>query len=219
MSEKDFQQCGRPAIKKGLQFSLLAILCAASFPIAEAATVSLIPEQPSVSVGDTFLVDLNVAGLGANSAPSLGAFDITINFPTLFTFNNVTFGDPILGDQLSLLGSGSATATVPGLNNTELIEISFDSVAVLDSLQPSAFTLAVLSFTADSAGSGNMSLGNITLSDASGQPLSSTISNASIRVNGVSSVPEPATLLPLAGLLALMSIVTLRKRSYASARS
>ena len=203
MSNISFLSCPLAVMKKSLRFSLLAVLfCAAGLQLVEAATLSLAPGSSSLSIGDTVFVDLNVSGLTAGAAPSLGGFDITVDFPSIVTFDSATYGDPVLGaDQLDLLSSGSITQTTPGLDNVQLLEVSFDSVATLNSLQPAAFTLAVLKFTADSAGSGNFSLANVTLSDASGAALGSSVSNTPIGVVG--AVPEPSALLPLCGLLAL----------------
>ena len=190
------------------RLSLAAIVfCAVGIQTAVASTVSLVPGASSVAVGDSVSLDLAISGLVGGAAPSLGGYDITVEFPSIFTLNSEVFGDPILGDQLQLVSSGFTEANV-GSGSVELIEVSFDTVATLNTLQPDAFTLAVLNFTANSAGSGNFSLANITLSDASGKVVGSSISNATIAA--VSSVPEPATLLPLCGLLALIALM--RKR-------
>jgi len=185
-----------------------ALFCAVGFNAANASTVTLVPSESTVAVGDTVSVDLNVSGLGADVAPSLGTYDITIDFPANFTFDNVVFGDPSLGDQL---GAGALTETIPGSSDIELIEVSLDTVAALNLAQPDAFTLAVLSFTANTPGSGSFSLNNITLGDASGKALGSSVSNTTI--GAVSSVPEPSTILPLCGLLALVGFM--RKRIFA----
>jgi hypothetical protein len=189
------------------------ILCAAGFQTARASTLSLVPEEPSVNVGDSVAVDLDISGLSSGTA--VGAFDITVDYSSLFTLNNVEFGDPTLGDQLALLGISSLTDTIPGANSEELIEVSFNSVATLDSLQASDFTLAVLNFTAESAGTGSFTLGSTTLSDASGHSLGYSVSNASIGANSVA--PEPSTLVPLVGMMAVM-IALMRKRMAGSPR-
>jgi hypothetical protein len=202
-------------IWNGLRISALATLfCAAGFQTATAATLSLVPGDSSVNVGDTVSVDLNISGLVSGTA--LGAYDITVNIPTNFTLDNVTFGDPTLGDQLALSGVNSITEALPGNDSENLIEVSLNSVATLDSLQASAFTLAVLNFTAESSGSGNFTLGDITLSDATGRALPSYVSDATISANS-SAVPEPSSVLPLCGFVAL--IVVLRKRLTASAQN
>jgi hypothetical protein len=202
-------------IWKSLRISALAILfCAAGFQTAGAATLSLVPGDSSVNVGDTVSVDLDISGLVSGTA--LGAYDITVNIPTNFTLNDVVFGDPTLGDQLALSAVNSITEALPGNDSEELIEISLNSAATLDSFQASAFTLAVLNLTAESSGSGNFTLGDVTLSNAIGGRISSYVSDATISADS-SAVPEPSSVLPLCGLVAL--IVVLRKRLTALAQN
>lgn len=205
MSNESFLGCLLP-IQRRLRTGLLVTLfCAAGFQSAVAATLTLVPGNSSVSVGDEVSVDVQISGLGLNTAPSLGTYDITIDIPSVFTFDNVAFGDPSLGDQL---GPSVLTNATPGSNSIDLLEVSFDTVPTLNAQQPDTFTLAVLNFTANSAGSGNFSVGAATLGDASAAPLSYNVSNATIGViNSASPVPEPSALLPLCGLLALIGLM------------
>lgn len=197
-----------PRLRKTLRVSAFAIFtCLASFQIVGAATLSIVPNSPLVDVGDMTSVDLNISGLTSGTA--LGAYDVTVNFPSNFTFDNVTFGDPTLGDQLAFGGPAfSITSASAGVDAETLLEVSLDSAATLVADQASAFTLAVLDFTANSPGSGSLTLSSITLGDQNGSRLSSSVSSASF--GAVSSVPEPSTVLPLCGL-AFLSIL-MRKR-------
>ncbi len=205
MREKRLLQSGW--LGKTLSLAGLAIaLCAAGTQKAGASTVSLVPSTSTINVGDSVTVDVNVSGLGT----ALGGYDVTVDYPSIFTLNNVSFGDPILGDQLALSGVSSLTSTVPATNAEQLIELSLNTVTTLNTLQAPAFTMAVLNFTANGAGSGNFTLGGITLSDASGKVISSSISNAT--VSAVSAVPEPSTVIPLAGMLVLLAVM--RKRLF-----
>lgn len=199
---------GVSTVRRTLQWSTLAILaCAAVLQTAAASTLSIVPSSPVVSVGDMTSVDLNISGLASGTA--LGTYDITVDFPSNFTFDNVTFGDPVLGDQLAFGGpTFSITEATAGTDSETLLEVSFDSSATLTSMQQSAFTLAVLNFTANSSGSGSLTLSDITLGNQNGNSLSSSVSNASF--GAVSSVPEPSTVLPLCGLAALS--ILMRKR-------
>ena len=200
-------------LRRSLQLGALAVFaCAVGLQTAGAATLSIMPSSPVVDVGDMTSVDLDISGLGSGTA--LGTYDITVDFPSNFTFDNVTFGDPTLGDQLAFGGpSYSITSAAAGTDAETLLEVSFDSSATLTSMQASAFTLAVLNFTADSAGSGSLTLANITLGNQNGSPLSSQVSSASF--GAVSSVPEPSTALPLCGLAALGFLMRKRLAAWA----
>lgn len=197
-----------------LHASALAIfVCFACLQTAAAATLSIVPTSPEVNVGSTTSVDLDISGLGSGTA--LGTYDITVDFPSNFTFDNVTFGDPTLGDQLAIGGSSySVTEASAGTDAETLIEVSFDTSATLTSDQASAFTLAVLDFTANSPGGGSLTLTDITLGNQNGYAISSQVSNASF--GAVSSVPEPSTVLPLCGLAALGILVRKRLAAWAT---
>lgn len=85
------------------------IICALvmSWTTVQAApiTISILPASQSVNLGSTTTVNLTIAGLGNHVAPSLGTFDLNIDFnPTILGFSTFVFGDPVLGDQLDLFG-------------------------------------------------------------------------------------------------------------------
>lgn len=200
------------ALRRTLQVGAFAIFAySAGLQPAGATTLSIVPTLPVVNVGDTTSVDLDVSGLGGGTA--LGTYDITVDFPSIFTLDNVTFGDPSSGDQLALSGVSSFTDAIPGVDSEELIELSFNQASTLTSFQASAFTLAVLNFTANSPGSGSLTLSDITLGNQSGGSLSSSVSNASF--GAVSSVPEPSSALPLCGLAALGLLMRKRLLAWA----
>lgn len=122
-------------------------------PGAQAATLSLLPTSTTVTAGSTFSIDVAISGLGVAGAPSLSAFDLEVLFdPTILSASGVSFGDPILGDQLDLLGFGPFTdsdLTTAGV--VAMTELSFDPALTLDTLQEPAFVLATISFAASAA--------------------------------------------------------------------
>jgi len=160
-----------------------------------AFTVGLTPSFQTVPVGNPVSVDLYVSGLGNGTPPSLGTFDLNILFDsTILYFNNATFGDPGLGDQLDLFGLGSITSvddSVPGVLN--LFELSLDMPGDLDLFQADSFTLATLTFDTLTTGTSSLSLTINALGDSAGNALSANIQNAS-----VAPVPEPSTAILLA---------------------
>ncbi len=176
---------------------------------AHAIALSVNPISQNVLLGNSIGVTLDIAGLGDCSAPSLGVFDLDLNFdPTILAFNNVTFGDPALGDQLDLFGLGSLSAfdnTTSGMVN--LYELSFDLPDDLDTLQAGSFTLVSLTFDSLAGGISPLDISINSLGDALGDPLSATLENGSVAVN---PVPEPSTILLL--VIGVMGIVGIKKK-------
>lgn len=158
---------------------------------SQAITVSFDPTAQTVATGSSFSVKLGISGLGNGAAPSLGTFDLDIGYnSSLLSFTSVSFGDPVLGDQLDLFSLGSFTSssnTTPGTVN--VFELSFDSVADLNTLQAANFTLATFTFSALSGGISPLSISINALGDANGDPLVATTASGSVTVT---AVPLPA---------------------------
>jgi len=129
-----------------------------------------------------------ITGLGHLTAPSLGAYQLTVGFdPAILSVSGVVFGDPLLGDQLDLSFFGTLAGWSLLLSNLmEFNETSFDSISTLESGRAGDFTLATLSFDVLARGTSPLTLGIGSLSDASGVPLDATTVNGSI-----TAVPEP----------------------------
>ena len=126
------------------------------------------PDLLEVSVGETFEMNYWIGGLGGGVAPSLGSFDLRMDFdPSLVSYNSVTVGD-MLGD----IGTGEATTTnllvVGGINVTE---ISLLTPAQLHALQPNSFILFTASFTAQAVGDAVFSPMVTELLSTNGEPL------------------------------------------------
>jgi len=175
---------------------------------AHAIALSVNPISQNVLLGNSVGVTLDISGLGDSSAPSLGVFDLDLIFdPTILAFNNVIFGDPILGDQLDIFGLGSFfthDATTPGMVN--LFELSLDDEADLNNYQAASFSLATLTFNTLGTGTSSLGLSIKSLGDASGDPLVlDTLNNGS--VTATAPVPEPSTwLLLFSGLIGMVGI-------------
>lgn len=168
---------------------------------AMAVAITITPATQTITLGDTAAVDIGISGLGDHAAPSLGVFDLDILFdPAILSFNSVVFGDPVLGDQL-VLGFGSITELKTAVGSINLFELSLESAADLDSLQPGEFILARILFNSLSAGDSALQVAVNDLGDASGAALTASVSDANITV---SAVPEPDALFLLtAGLLVI----------------
>ena len=173
---------------------------------SQAITVSFDPTAQTVATGSFVSVKLGISGLGNGAAPSLGTFDLNIGYnPSLLSFTSVIFGDPVLGDQLDLFSLGSLTSsdnTTPGTVN--VFELSFDSVADLNTLQAANFTLATFTFSALSGGTSPLSISINALGDANGDPLAATMASGNVTVT---AVPLPgAVWLFGSGLLGLIGV-------------
>jgi len=139
-----------------------------------------------VPLGSPATVDLVISGLGNYTSPSLGVFDLDILYdPTILSFSSYTLG-PYLGEAWDL----SWGEVMPG--DVNLAELSLLLPDELNSLQPSSFTLASLTFDTLSLGTSNLELSIYALGDEWGDPFP-LIATESGNVN-VTSVPEPATL-------------------------
>jgi PEP-CTERM motif len=188
---------------------LFAMLLAARS--ASATIISFDPLDQNVTAGTSTSVAVTIAGLGNSMAPSLGTFDLDVGFdPGILRFTSASYGDPTLGDQLDLSGLGSIIITTPYTSSVNLLELSLDVPADIDSLQSDSFILAILNF--DPIGTGVSSLGLTlnALGDADGYAVDASVRDARVTVESPTvSVPEPSTASLL--IVGLAGLLTLRK--------
>ena len=187
---------------------LFASLCALGLILslnANAISIDLIANQSSVNVGDNIEVQVRVSGLNTASAPSLGTYDLNLNYDAnLFNVSSILWGDSTLGNQLDLTGFGSLQNSSSGLGWLNAFEISVDEAVDLELLQAGEFTLFSVLLNAIAIGNGNFSLTTNTIGDAYGNDLLiDTINGTAVDIKGV-SVPEPSSLLLLIGMLAIV---------------
>ena len=172
-------------------------LAAQAFPL-----LSLTASPGTVSVGSVIDIELLVSGLGDQTAPSLGVFDVIIAFnPALLSPAGVAFdtglGDPNASPPEAYLSADTSVAGTVKLIVTSLLEANgatciFCVPPYLDDLQGSAFRLATLSFTGGSPGTAAMSLTIDALADAQGEALEAIIQGTAVTVVGT---PEPGSLM------------------------
>ncbi len=168
---------------------------------ASAALISVTPSAQNTVVGASFQVQLVVSDLGEGVAPSLASYDLDFSYdPIMLNYTGAVFGDPLLGNQLDLLGLGSLNVQTPGVGSVNLYELSFDSPEELNLLQAGTFTLATLFFDALSIGDSELGVTLNSLGDALGDPLAAQVANSNITV-----APVP---LPSAGLLLVSGFLT-----------
>lgn len=177
---------------------VLGLMLGFSSTTVQAVSIAFVPAAQVVLGGTPVDVGLAISGLGDHTAPSLGAFDLTISFdPARLSFSTVVF-DTFLGTpdtDFTLLGSNSLETsifvddTVAGV--VRLVEVSLLFDFELEALQPASFPLATLTFAPLAPGTGLLTITRQTLGDAAGAPLH--------------VVPEPGTFLLFgAGLIGLI---------------
>lgn len=176
-----------------MSLGVLAVSACIHLGTANAIELSVSPPNMPVSVGSVFPVHLVVSGLGNLSAPSLGSYDIDLDFdPDVLNLLNTTFGP-----QLDVRGMGSIKGAIAGVGTVNLFEVSLDAAEDLNDLQAGEFVLATLDFQASAPGYSALSLSVNAFADEWGDDLSVDIVSGS-----VTAVPEPSSaLLMLLGLL------------------
>lgn len=179
-------------------FFLLIVCCSLVIGAEQGQAVTL--STPSftittLSVGDSYSVDVNISGLNAGGAPTLGAF----SFDLFFDNSILDFSSVVFGNSLGIAGIEAITGfDTPTAGVVSLFEVSLLSTPDLDAFQSSIFTLATLTFKANALGTSPLGLGNIVLSNADGNSL------------GENVVPEPSTILLLG--IGLVVLVVFRKK-------
>lgn len=189
---------------------------------AQALVIQLVPSSSTVTIGSTLNLDLLISGLGDQSAPSLSVFDLDLHFdPVLLGLDTAdrdgnSVIDSVVLDptgQLDLFGGGfnGVSAGLIAPHTLNLFELSFDLPTDLDALQASQFTLASITFKANTPGIGLFTLGVNILGDALGDSLQSTLEPLSTVTMTVQSLPTPIPE-PASGLLVLTGLWALRRR-------
>lgn len=196
-----------------------ALLSGLPWLSAQSLVIQIVPSSPTITVGTMFNLDLVISDLGNLVPPSLSTFDINVTFDSTILAIETTDsdGDSVIDSvtldpsgQLDLFGSGFnfvfADLLAPGTLN--LFELSFDLPGDLGSLQAGQFTLASMTFKANTVGVNTFQLTVNSLGDALGdslEPALQPLPTAVVTVqNGTITVPEPSSgLLILAGLWTL----------------
>jgi hypothetical protein len=154
--------------------------------------------QASISLGFTSAtqtanrleIGLQVSGLGAATAPALSTYDLDIHFdPSLLSYSGITFGDPLLGNQLDVfnLGSNSTATELTSIGIVNVFELSLDTPADLNAWQADTFILATLRFDILNHGSSALTLNVNVFDDANAMALSPAVQSATI-----TTVPLPS---------------------------
>ena len=157
----------------------------------------------TVNVGDTFIIPISIA-----DATDLTSwqFDLAFN-PTIVNLNSVTEGPLMSSFGLTLFGPGAID------NIAGLISLVTDSYIDLPPEPSGSGVLADIEFTALAPGVSPLTFSNVFVNDLD-EGFRAT--NGQITVGGTSVVPEPASLISLAGGLALLSLLLGKRKSNGS---
>jgi hypothetical protein len=200
-------------VKTNITIAAACLILIPGLGLANQVQLNFIPASQSVLVGGTIDVAVGISLLNIDEPPSLGAYDLNVLFdPGIFSFSGVTFGDPVLGDQLDLFALGDLQTATPGIGNVNLFELSFDSPADLNTLQAGDFTLFTLTLSALAPGTSPLSISVNGLSDADGAPITLIAGDGSATAIGLTGTPTPEPGTALLFGLGLAAISALRWR-------
>ena len=187
-------------------FLIALLLPAGGLVWAGPVSLSLVGTSVPPATGDPVTLDLIISGLGSGGPPNVGSFDIFVQFdasilaPSGVTFGNF-LGDPGLFEALT-------DFQIPHGDTIEVAEVSLLAGSALAALQPTAFTLATVTFSRTAPGLAGFTYRGGPIDDQDGVLIFGT----------KTEVPEPGNgLLPLAAL-GLMVLRQFRHRLPAGVR-
>lgn len=174
-----------------VSYGLLLVSSLAVAPVLAVPILSIQPSAKSVSVNDTFSVDVAIAGV-----TNLYSFQFDLSFsPTVLAAIDSTEG-------AFLSSGGGSTVFVPGSINNNAGTISSTAATLVGPI--SGVTgdgiLASVSFQALGAGTSVIALSNLVLLDSGGIDITpSTTTSGTVEISGSTTIPSPDTLLLFLG--------------------
>jgi hypothetical protein len=185
-------------VKRNRIAGLVALALLLGAGRAGAVSIGVAPSATLVSPGQLFSVDVVVSGLGEGGPPTISSFDLDLAFaaPEL-AFVAIAFGDGLGTGPAQVLTSH---ALLPG-PALDFSAASLLSTATLDASQPASFVLATITFQAGAPGSAALAITQALLASAAGSGGDPIPVDVLLGAN-VTVVPEPGTLVLLAGGLA-----------------
>jgi hypothetical protein len=181
---------------------------------------SIDPATQSIQTGDEAMFELNISQLGNGGPPSLGAFEVTVNYdPNLLAFlpSSLVFSNflgapdtdwrPFWTDTFE---SDIYVETIAG--QVWLSETSWLTPIELQNKQPSDFTLVSFAFTGLGIGDDvSLIFDPVVLVDETLDANVLARLNLTVNVNIVEPIPEPATLILVASGLGGMALFRRKK--------
>jgi hypothetical protein len=177
----------QPRIVK-LVITIMALaLLTSNFAAASTLIVSIMPETPAISVGDTFKVDINVSNFS-----DLQDYQFSLDFDaSALTANTITEG-PLFGSTLD-------SYFVAGMidNTSGAISLTADALFGSGASVSSPGTIAVVEFTALTTGTSAITFSpqsDLIFLDSQANILDVTAEAGDITVGPAAVVPEPSSL-------------------------
>jgi hypothetical protein len=171
-----------------------------------AGTIAVQPAAPTVTVGQTFTLSVNISG-----AADLYGYQFDLGFnPTVLQAISVTEG--------AFLGTGGPTIFLPGTIDNVGGSITFNADILNGAVSGvnGSGDLLDVTFQALAAGSSGVPIFNLIAFDSFGLGLTETTAGSTVSVSA-SGVPEPGTgLLLAAGMVGLFALLRLRPSRSAS---
>jgi hypothetical protein len=202
-------------MKKHIALSL-AVLALVGFSVsakAESANdvaLSIFDQSGStnstISVGNLITYNINIANLKTYPNGGLGAYDITVDFPS----SVLSFQSATLGSGFDLIDSPFQTNSA---SQVELSNVSFDSAANILAAQTASFTIGTITFQAIASGTGSLTfegLGVTSLSDEQNNSVVYSTAGAQI-----TAVPEPSSIALMVVGAGALAVFVFRRRSQA----
>ncbi len=181
------------------QFPAAFLLFAASAAL-QAGTISVLPATPSVTVGQSFTLSMQISG-----ATDLYGYQFDLGFnPTVLAATSVTEG--------AFLPTGGPTIFLPGTidNVGGSITTNADILNGAVSGVNGSGDLLDVTFQALTSGSSSVQIFNLIALNSFGQGLTETTAGSTVTVTAAAT-PEPGTgLLLVAGLLGFFAFLRLR---------
>lgn len=155
---------------------------------ATAVTLEFAPVTQTVPLGEQVDVSVGISDLGVDAEPTLGTYSIEANFDSsILTLESVSFGDPLLGNQLAAISLFPAVSSVTPSPPTIAVPVTLDELAdALGDLDQQAadFILATLTFNTTAAGTSTLNFTDAELvnAGASGGTIVPSLVSGSITV-------------------------------------
>ena len=187
-----------------LRRALLTLALLAASTEAHAAGISISVNGFSFGPQSTVTVSFFAVGFSQATAPAIRSYIITLLFdPAILAVQSITFGDPLLGNQLDPQGLGTLKSPITGAGFATLDEVAAfaTTTAALNANQADTFILARVNLKPVGSGFGILSGVVSGVRDGDDQLFSDLSNTLAISFQ---VVPEPGTaMLVCAGCLLL----------------